>query len=339
MNEAVLFFRWYSGNIARITADGGKIMSGINWRGVDLNLLLTFDAIMKFKSVSAASEHLHVGQPATSYNLRRLRTLLNDPLFERQGNTMVPTSRALELSSKVSEVLDIVRDDILSPVEFVPKEYSGKIVIGLSDYAEQVFGPELFDRLMIEAPDCQILFQPIDSSNCEQALESGEVDLAIGVFKQQPEHLTRTFLYRERHVCLFDNQKMNVSLPISLQDYLATPQVIITANQELKSAVDITLSDMNTTRKVVLGSTRFLTLRRIISGRKLLCVMAEMVGRSEICSDSVTICEPPISIPDFDIDMLSRKRDANHPRMVWLTNRVKEVVQERVNVLRACPAI
>ena len=321
--------------IARIGMIGGKRMSGINWRGVDLNLLLTFDAIMKYRSVSAASEHLHVGQPATSYNLRRLRTLLKDPLFERQGNMMVPTSRALDLAPKVTAVLDIVRDDILSPVEFVPQEYNGKIVIGLSDYAEQVFGPDLFDQLMNEAPNCQLLFQPIDSENGEHALESSGVDLAIGVFKQQPDHLTRTFLYRERHVCLFDNQKMNVTLPISLQDYLATPQVIITANQELNSAVDITLSDMNTERKVVLGSTRFLTLRRIISGRKLLCVMAEMVGRTELFSDNVTICDPPILIPDFDIEMLSRKRDSNHPRMVWLANRVKEVVQERVSVLRA----
>lgn len=335
MNEEFLFLERDGVKIASIEILCGKRMSGINWRGVDLNLLLTFDAIMKCRSVSAASEHLHVGQPATSYNLRRLRTLLKDPLFERQGNTMVPTSRALDLAPKVTAVLEIVRDDILRPVEFVPQEYNGKIVIGLSDYAEQVFGPDLFDQLMNEAPNCQLLFQPIDSENGEHALESSGVDLAIGVFKQQPDHLTRTFLYRERHVCLFDNQKMNVTLPISLQDYLATPQVIITANQELSSAVDITLSGMNTERKVVLGSTRFLTLRRIISGRKLLCVMAEMVGRTELFSDNVTICEPPIPIPDFDIEMLSRKRDSNYPRMVWLANRVKEVVQERVSVLRA----
>ena len=61
-------------------------MSEINWRGVDLNLLLTFDAIMTFGSVSLAAKHLYLGQPATSYNLKRLRTLFNDELFERHGN-------------------------------------------------------------------------------------------------------------------------------------------------------------------------------------------------------------------------------------------------------------
>lgn len=309
-------------------------MSNINWRGVDLNLLMTFEAVMKCRSVSAASERLHLGQPATSYNLKRLRALLDDPLFERQGNTMVPTSRALELAPKIDAVLNIIRDEILQPVAFEPAEYQDKFVIGLTDYAEQVFGPDLFDSLITEAPDCQILFQAVDSTNCEQALDSGEIDLAIGVFRQQPDHLCRTFLYRERHVCLFDNNILQTELPISLDDYLSTPQVVVTASRDLSSPVDITLSEMGTQRRVVLGSTRFLTLRHIISGRRLLCVMAEMVGRSELFSDDITLCEPPIPIPDFDIDMMSRKRDSQHPRMQWLTERVKGVIQEKVNCLR-----
>ncbi|MGF1728352.1 LysR family transcriptional regulator [Photobacterium kasasachensis] len=309
-------------------------MSGINWRGVDLNLLLTFEAIMVCRSVSGASEQLHLGQPATSYNLKRLRTLLNDPLFERQGNTMVPTSRALELAPKIDAVISIIRDDILQPVAFEPKDFSDKIVIGLTDYAEQVFGPALFDSLISAAPNCQILFQAVDSANCEQALDSGEVDLAIGVFKQQPDHLCRTFLYRERHVCLFDNTVLQTELPISLEAYLATPQVVVSANKALFSPVDNTLSEMGAQRRVVLGSTRFLTLRHLISGRRLLCVMAEMVGRSELFNDDITLCEPPISIPDFDIDMMSRQRDSQHPRMQWLSEQVKIVIQDEVERIR-----
>ena len=39
-------------------------MSEINWRGVDLNLLLTFDAIKTLGSVSLAAKHLYIGQSA-----------------------------------------------------------------------------------------------------------------------------------------------------------------------------------------------------------------------------------------------------------------------------------
>ena len=75
-------------------------MSEINWQRVDMNLLLTFDALFRHRSVSKAAESLHLGQPATSYNLKRLRELLGDPLFERDGNSMRPTVRAHEMNPR-----------------------------------------------------------------------------------------------------------------------------------------------------------------------------------------------------------------------------------------------
>jgi DNA-binding transcriptional LysR family regulator len=309
-------------------------MEQINWRGVDLNLLLTFNAIMTHGSVSAASAFLCVGQPATSYNLKRLRILLGDPLFERQGNLMVPTQRAIELGPKVKMVLDIIRDDILAPQSFVPAQFDGQVCIGLCDYAEQVFGPDIFDHLRAQASHCKIIFQPVDSESVERALESNQVDVAIGVFKDQPASLKRNFLYRERHLCMFDNSQMQVKLPISLEDYLATPQMVITANRELGTPVDITLKKMEQARSVVLGSTRFLTLKRMLPGRHLLAVVAEMVGRSELGDEQLTLCEPPIDIADFDIDMLTRKRDQTHPQMKWLNSEVQSVIQAKVDQLK-----
>lgn len=47
----------------------------------------------------------------------------------------------LELAPKIDAVLSIIREDILQPVAFEPASYQNKIVIGLTDYAEQVFAP------------------------------------------------------------------------------------------------------------------------------------------------------------------------------------------------------
>ncbi len=95
----------------------------LNWRGIDLNLLLTFDALFRLKSVSAASKELHLGQPATSYNLKRLRELLGDPLFERQGNKMQPTVRAHEIAPKVQTILSIFTQEVLPAEKFEPESY------------------------------------------------------------------------------------------------------------------------------------------------------------------------------------------------------------------------
>ncbi|MGI9279230.1 MAG: LysR family transcriptional regulator [Endozoicomonas sp.] len=310
-------------------------MSEINWKGVDLNLLLTFEAIMNHRSVSKAAEQLHIGQSAMSYNLNRLRKLLNDPLFERQDHSMVPTRRAEELALRIHGVLEVIRNDILFPQSFDPAQSQHKLTIGLTDYAELVFGPVLYDQLMEEAPESQIVFQAIDDGNCQAMMEQGNVDLAIGVFTHLPDSLSRTTLYRERHVCMFDNEALKVSLPISLDDYLTTPQAMVSVSGQLNSPVDNNLANLGVRRRVILGSSRFLTLRHLMSGRKLLCVMAEMVGRAELFSDRLTLSSPPIEIPDFDVELVRRRRDTHHPRMSWLCDRVMSIVQREVEQLRA----
>ncbi len=309
-------------------------MKEINWRGVDLNLLLTFNAIMQFKSVSQASQHLNLGQPATSYNLKRLRQLLDDPLFERQGHTMVPSIRAIEIAPHVSQILNIIQQDILPQGQFDFSSYQGVYKIGLTDYAEQIFGPALFDFLLQDSPHCKILFKPADSLNSLSQLESGELDLCIGVFNNLPLKINKTFLYREKHWCIFDNRQLKTGLPIPLETYLGTPQIIVTANEDLTSKVDKTLHSMGVERNVVLGTTRFLTVRRMLSGRKQLAVIAEMVGRSDLIQDELTLCPPPIDIPDFDVDMITLGLNASHPRLTWLHEKVKILVQNKVTQLR-----
>lgn len=133
-------------------------MQRINWRGVDLNLLIAFSALMETRSVTKAAQKLSIGQSAMSHNLARLRELLDDPLFERQGHSMLPTQKALELITSVENVLNIITQDILRPDDFEPLDYEGIFKIGLTDYAELLFAPALFDAIHQAAPHCQLSF-------------------------------------------------------------------------------------------------------------------------------------------------------------------------------------
>ena len=311
----------------------------INWRGVNLNLLLTFDALMELRSVTRAAEYLHIGQPAMSYNLNQLRELLQDPLFERQGHGMAPTRRAEELAPKVRQVLSIIRDDILLTRRFDPGTSQEQLTIGLSDYAELVFGPLIFDVVSQEAPNCQLVFRAVDSGNCYDSLEEGQVDLTIGVYRDLPSSLSRTTLYRERHICLYDPEAIDCEGAVSLDQYLQVPHAIVTADGELRTAVDDTLAAMGKERQVVLGSSRFLTLRHALSGRRLICVMAEMMARIPVFNDHLTICEPPLPVLDFDVEMVIRQRDSSNSKILWLQDRITTIVRSYVDEVKRMESV
>ncbi len=88
---------------------------------MDLNLLKTFDAIMKTRSVAKAAEELGITGPAVSHAMNRLRKLYNDQLFTRQGNQILPTRIALDIHKQVQQPLEQLLQSGEMRVNFDPK--------------------------------------------------------------------------------------------------------------------------------------------------------------------------------------------------------------------------
>ena len=65
---------------------------------LDLNLLRVFDAIAQQRNLARAAAHLHLSPSAVSHALARLRTQLDDPLFERHGRGVTPSALARRLA-------------------------------------------------------------------------------------------------------------------------------------------------------------------------------------------------------------------------------------------------
>ena len=63
-------------------------------RQLDLNLLVTLDALLTEHSVTRAAERLHFAQPTVSLQLARLREFFGDPLLLPGPRGMKPTARA-----------------------------------------------------------------------------------------------------------------------------------------------------------------------------------------------------------------------------------------------------
>ena len=63
----------------------------MNWRMLDLNLLVVFDAVAQERNATRAGTKLNMTQPAISHALARLRSALRDELFVRTPDGMEPT--------------------------------------------------------------------------------------------------------------------------------------------------------------------------------------------------------------------------------------------------------
>src|SRR3954470_3429923 len=78
---------------------------GPSLANLDLNLLVTFEAIHRERNLTRAAKRLFVSQSAVSHALARLRDQLGDPLFVRRASGVEPTPATARLAPKIAEAL------------------------------------------------------------------------------------------------------------------------------------------------------------------------------------------------------------------------------------------
>ena len=100
---------------------------------LDLNLLVALQALLEEKSVTKAASRLFISQPAMSRVLQKLRYQLDDPLFTRTGNELIPTPKARELQHKLPSLLDNILD-LVDDGKFDPGKYVGEIRIAVPEF-------------------------------------------------------------------------------------------------------------------------------------------------------------------------------------------------------------
>jgi DNA-binding transcriptional LysR family regulator len=74
--------------------------------GIDLNLLVLFEATVRERHVGRTAARLHLSPSAVSHGLARLRRLLHDPVFLKHPQGVVPTERGNELAAPISDILE-----------------------------------------------------------------------------------------------------------------------------------------------------------------------------------------------------------------------------------------
>lgn len=169
---------------------------------VDLNQLRTFVVLYEQRSLTAAAAELHVTQPTVSYTLSRLRERFGDDLFRREGHVMVPTAQATQLFGPLQQAIAQIDATVHVPEVFDPGRFNGQLVLGLTSIGEQTFLPPIMAALARETSGPHLQVERLDSTDVEDGLIRGTVDLALTVSALDSPHLWRTRVRGVEYVAL-----------------------------------------------------------------------------------------------------------------------------------------
>ena len=142
-----------------------------------LRQLQVFQLVAEFKSVSAAAKELHMSQSAASMALSQLETLLENPLFERQGRRLELNNWGNWLRPHVNELLNSCKT-----IELGMKEMdlvSGQMDIGASQTPAEHMLPSLISEMDRSFPRLDIKLNVENTEHVIAGLMDYRYDLGI----------------------------------------------------------------------------------------------------------------------------------------------------------------
>ena len=268
----------------------------------DLNLIRTFVAIYETQSVSAAAKRLNVTQPSVSYALNRLRDVLNDPLFTRTRDGMVPTFNATQLFHAFRNALESIEVAISATRQFDPQLSKRSFRLALSDLGELYFLPLLVRELKRIAPQVGLEIVQIDSERIGDWLQTGSVDAAVGNVQLAGGRERKKTIFTESYSCLLSASHPTIGDTLRLAEFVAAEHVVVAPFTGHHLVEDV-MSEMGLTRKVALRVPHFTSLVAVIASTDLLLTLPTRIANAFAMDGRMRVLPLPIPIPSFDVNL------------------------------------
>ncbi len=292
---------------------------------IDLNLLVVFKHLLAERSVSRVAAVLDLTQPAVSNALGRLRKLLGDELFLRTATGMEPTPFAEQLADSVTYALGMIHSALNQRTSFDPATSARSFVIGMTDIGEIYFLPALTQRLRRDAPGVTISTVRNTAVNLRDDLESGKVDLAIGLLPQLKSGFFQRRLFTQRYVCLMRKGHPLDRPKITLAQFSAAEHLLVVSEGTGHGKVDEVLKRSGVERKVILTVPHFVAIGHILQAADLVATVPERLAQRMTEPFSLVAVPHPARLPEVAINVFWHAKYHKSPANQWLRSIVFEL--------------
>jgi LysR family transcriptional regulator, nitrogen assimilation regulatory protein len=226
---------------------------------MELRSLHYFVRIAELGSITRASAHLQIAQPALTRHVQRLEQELDAPLFTRANRGVRLTEAGHKLLESAQRILrDVERaGDEIRAHKAHP---TGKIVLGVTPTLCPVVVPELFGRMRRHYPMIELKVVHAGTVRLEEFVIDGRVDIGLLAEIPRSRLILPTRLAEEEMVLVTrpgTRPRQIVSLeelrrtPLILGDGLRAAMEALLAAYDIELQVDTELNDHETIRLMV----------------------------------------------------------------------------------------
>ncbi|ABV34885.1 transcriptional regulator, LysR family [Shewanella sediminis HAW-EB3] len=291
----------------------------------DLSLLIALQILVEECSVTRAAKRLHLSQSATSRILARLREMLNDPLFSRVGQRLVPTQFALDCYQQLQHPTGQLIE-MLTPKVFVPEACKQKFTIAATDYAMQALVPFILPDIYRKAPNIQLEIIPVQHKEMQSQLSAQGADMAICRAIGQTLQLNQEFLGKVGVSCLLSPGHPLANSELTLEDYLHYPHATIAISDGVKALLDAAISGHQAPTER-LRTSHLDSALALLPFHELLIILPAGMAQLAASKHRLRVKPLPFEIPALDYNLFWHSRCELDKGQQWLRKEIATATQ------------
>src|SRR5262245_26730465 len=313
------------------------MLNEIDLSRTDLNLLVVFEVVLEERHVGRAAERLNLTASAVSHSLKRLRRLLNDPLFLRTPKGVVPTARATELSEAVADILARARRMIATADPFDPARSTRRFTIGATDGAAAVFLAPLLAQMRRAAPLIDVSVRqllPLQGRRMGArawepllaVLGARAFDIAVLPLDEIPARFAAETLYEEDFVIAMRQGHPFASDP-TLDRYCRMEHLVVSLTGDPYGFVDEALAGRGRSRRIALTVPNFMLALPLIAESDLITALPRRFAAMHAHRYRLTSADAPLRLPRFRIRAIAPKVAMMDAGLAWFFEAMRSAVE------------
>lgn len=294
-----------------------------NFRHLDLNHLILFEAIFAAGNISHAAKALNVSQPKLSNTLARLRETLDDQLFVRNGRGVLPTPKALQMIGPVREALQMIESGVADQSGFDPATSKRHFRIVILDQVEPVLIPPLL-RAIEKHRTITLENLHIASTPLIAGLNDGSLDLVVAPYLKDLED-SRCHAVAPVDVMMITRRNHpEIGDALTREDFARLGHVALTPKLRALSRFDEELRQMKIERHIVYYVNKMWSFPAMVAETCLIAAVPGDFARLAARHYPIDIHPMPFDIAEQQVYMTWKTGRENDPGHIWLREQIIE---------------
>ncbi|MCG7498666.1 transcriptional regulator LeuO [Vibrio sp. Of7-15] len=302
-----------------------------NLRGVDLNLLTVFDAVMQEQNITRAAHNLGMSQPAVSNAVARLKVMFNDELFIRHGRGIQPTLRAKQLFGPLRQALQLVKNELPSSI-FCPETSNRTFKLAICSPSDMRFAARVIHDVQQQAPSIQLKLDGDSDTKLAQKLRYQDVDFVIDYARFDEAGFSSTELFSDELVVVASATHPRLGQLMTEEQFMAEQHATLSKVEGMRSFAEQVYGKAH--YKEAYQGTSLSNILYVVGQSELITVAPRWLVDSMPNRDQFKVLELP-----FEDNMISgylswhdsSQKDKGH---IWMRDQLMMICGEEISAAR-----